>query len=89
MASLPLLFARPNWYTSRFIAARLGVSHRTVQYWCETGLLLRRGYIIATTTDREGRRYWVHIPLSLKDAMLRKVPYEWNKSPTASELISV
>ena len=71
-AILPLLFAKGNWYTTRFIAARLGVSHRTVQYWVSSGLLVKRGYVIANTIDKGGKRCWVHIPALSRDAMLRK-----------------
>lgn len=89
MSALPLLFASPNWYTSRFIAERLGIPHRTVQYWCLKGFLTRRGCkVIATTggqTNLRGSRYWIRIPLVTKDAILRKVPLDIpSLSPVAS-----
>lgn len=80
MTSLPLLFARPNWYTSSFVAARLGVPLRTIQYWCRVGFFARRGCTVVGTTGGEhilkGSRYWIYMPLVSKDAILRKVPLD-------------
>lgn len=78
MTSLPLLFAQPNWFTSTFIAARLGIPHRTVQYWCLKGFLTRRGCTIATIAGGTTKhiRYWIRIPLVTKDAILRRVPLD-------------
>jgi len=73
MATLPLTFALPNWYTTRFIASRLGKDITTVQKWIRSGLLLKRGYRVVMTMDRGGKRYWIHVPTESRDGMLRKV----------------
>lgn len=76
MATLPLIFARPNWYTTRFIASKLGKDITTVQKWIRSGLLLKRGYVVVMTVDRETRRYWVHVPPHSKDGLLRRIAWQ-------------
>lgn len=75
MATLPYLFASPNWFTTGFIAQRLGVSRRTVQNWCKNGFLLRRGCVIVTTPDKAqgGWKTWVHVTHVSKDAFLNRI----------------
>lgn len=86
MGNYPTLFAQPGWYTTRFVAARLGKSWRTIVYWCQSGLFAKRGCVIilvpnssriwrgnSSTHRWRGSQYWIYIPLDSKDAMLNKV----------------
>src|SRR5882724_11830929 len=75
---LPLDFAQAGWYTPLFIARRLGVPVRTVQYWCKNGFFIRRGckVIFTEMSVVPYRQHWIYInPLST-DAMLSKVPID-------------
>lgn len=73
MATFPLIFSHPNWFTTSFIASRLGIDITTVQKWIRSGLLLKRGYVVVLTRDSKGKRYWIHVPPQSRDGMLRKV----------------
>ena len=80
---LPSLFAHPNWYTTTFIAARLGVPLRTVQYWCQSGFLARRGCKVVVINRLGGlRQCWVYIPNLTTDAILKRLPLD-NLRPVA------
>ena len=73
MSTLPLTFALPDWFTSSFISSKLGISVRTVQHWCKTGLLTKRGYVVVVARDRGGKRYWIRAPRESRDAMLKHI----------------
>ncbi len=76
MSTLPLSFASPNWFTTKFIAARLGRDITTIQKWIRSGLLLKRGYVVVMTMDRGGKRYWVKVDSMSRDGLLKRVPLE-------------
>lgn len=71
----PLIFARGSWFTTRFIASRLGIDHSTVQKWCKRKCFLeRRGCKVVNLS--KGGKIWVYVPWATKDGLLSKVPID-------------
>lgn len=94
--TFPTSFAQDGWYTTTFVASRLGLSIRTVQNWCQTGFLIRRGCKVILVRSRrlysshKSRRgeYWIQLPKVRIDAMLSKVPLKPIDNLPMSTLLS-
>lgn len=79
MSPIPVSFAKKDWYSTPFIAYRLKRPLRTIQYWCKSGFLEKRGcQVIQINYKGWYRGYWVHIPREdmSHDAILNKVPLD-------------
>jgi hypothetical protein len=82
--TIPLLFTSGNWFTTRFIAARLGRPQRTIQHWAKTGFFTRRGCIIVFTAGWKGGRCWIRVPQT-RDAILSKITLDFTPTSAHSQ----